>query len=127
MKFWIFMLIMNLLIPFSLIIIGYKYKKNPPMKINKFHGYRTSMSMKNNETWIFAQKYHGKLCSSLGIIMLPISIISMLFIIKKDINTVGKIGGIICLLQLIVLILSIIPTEKALKKSFDSNGNKKIQ
>ena len=49
MKFWIFMLVMNLLIPLTMIIFGYIYNKKPPQKPKSkfaYSGYRTPMSMK---------------------------------------------------------------------------------
>ena len=54
MGFWIFMLIMNLLIPFTMIGFGRHFMRKAPQKINGIYGYRTTMSMKNRETWEFA-------------------------------------------------------------------------
>ncbi len=52
--FWIFMLIMLLLIPFSMFGLGMYFCKNIPKEINCIFGYRTSRSMKNQDTWKFA-------------------------------------------------------------------------
>ena len=41
---------------------------------------------------------------------------------KRQEDCVRSIGGIICGVQLIPLIGSILPTEIALKKNFDKNG-----
>ena len=49
--------------------------------------------------------------------MLPITVIFMLLVIGKNEDCVGSIGGIICGVQLIPLIGSILPTEIALKKN----------
>ena len=73
MEFWIFMLIMDLLLPF----------------------------------------------------MLPITVIFMLLAIGKNEGCVGSMGGIICGVQLIPLIGSILPTEIALKKNFNKNGTRR--
>lgn len=59
------------------------------------------------------------------LILLPISIITMIFVFKKTENVIGSIGGILCGIQLIPLIGAIIPTEKALKNTFDKAGNKR--
>lgn len=59
MLFWIFMLVMNLLIPISMIGFGKLFMKTTPKEINGLFGYRTSMSMKNKDTWIFAHHYCG--------------------------------------------------------------------
>ena len=61
MGFWIFMLIMDLLLPFTMIGFGRYFMKKAPKEINSVFGYRTSMSMKNKDTWEFAHKYCGDL------------------------------------------------------------------
>ena len=70
MGFWIFMLIMDLLIPFTMIGFGYIFLKKAPKNINTLFGYRTTMSMKNKDTWEFAHKYCGKLWYVWGMILL---------------------------------------------------------
>lgn len=122
MGFWIFMLIMDLLIPFTMIGFGKSFLKNPPKEINAVFGYRTTMSAKNKDTWIFAHKYCGKIWFICGLILLPISIIVIAMVFGKPEDTVGTVGGVLCGIQMIPLIGSIIPTEKALGKTFDKNG-----
>lgn len=124
MGFWIFMLIMNLLIPVTMIGFGNYFVKNPPKEINSVFGYRTPMSMKNTETWAFAHHYCGKLWLAIGWIMLIISILAMILIIGEENSVVGKFGGIINGIQLVFLVGSIFPTERALKKNFDRYGNR---
>lgn len=51
MGFWIFMLMMNLLIPLSMIGFGWMFLKSPPKEINAVFGYRTRRSMLNPDTW----------------------------------------------------------------------------
>ena len=124
MGFWIFMLIMDLLIPLVM-IVGGKLMAKVPKKINYFYGYRTAMSMKNQETWAFAHKHCGRNWFRVGLVMLPLSVIAMLFLIDKDTDTVGIWGGILCVVQTLALIASIFPTEKALRQTFDNDGNLK--
>ena len=81
MGFWIFMMVMELLIPLIMIIFGKLFSKKAPKKINYFYGYRTSMSMKNKDTWEFAHKYCGRLWLKIGYIMFAISFIIMLFVL----------------------------------------------
>ena len=123
--FWIFMLIMDLLLPFTMIGFGRYFMKKAPKEINSVFGYRTSMSMKNKDTWEFAHKYCGKVWYVCGMVMLPITVIFMLLVIGKSEDCVGSMGGIICGVQLIPLIGSILPTEIALKKNFDKNGTRR--
>ena len=42
-----------------------------PKKINHIYGYRTAMSMKSNETWVFAHPYFGKWWFTIGLFLLP--------------------------------------------------------
>ena len=126
MGFWIFMLCMVLLVPLIMLFFGLYFKNKSPKEINSLFGYRTTMSMKNKDTWEFAHHYCGRLWLVLGMIMLPLSVIPMLFFINQDIDVVGIAGGIIEGIQVVVLLISIFPTEKALKKTFDENGNRRI-
>ncbi len=70
MWFWWFMFCCDILTPIVMIIYGRMMWKHPPKKINGLSGYRTSRSMKNMETWIFAHKYCGKLWWIIGWITL---------------------------------------------------------
>lgn len=42
-------------------IVGLIYKSFPPKNINYIYGWRTSLAMKNQETWKEAQKYGANL------------------------------------------------------------------
>lgn len=123
--FWFFALICDLLIPCIMIGFGSFFSKKAPKKINMTFGYRTSMSMKNRETWEFAHKYIGKLWFWLGFIVLVPSVAVLLVAFGEEAETVGNISMIICFVQLAALIGSIIPTEAALKKTFDQSGRRK--
>ena len=125
MGFWIFMLVMNLLIPFTLIGFGLLFTYKPPKKIGYLYGYRTSMSMKNLNTWKFAHYYIGKLWNILGWVLLLISTLVMIYLFNKDENTIGYISILLMGLQMVFLIGPIIPTEIALNKTFDKEGNYK--
>ena len=127
MGFWFFMLVMVLLFPAIMILMGRYFMKTAPKEINYIFGYRTNMSMKNKDTWEFAHKYIGKLWFYLGLLLVPITVIPMLFVIGGSEDVVGTVGSIICTVSLIILIIPIIPTERALKKTFDKDGNRKAE
>ena len=124
MGFWAFMTAMNLLLPFIMIAIGHVFSKRPPKEINHLAGYRTSMSMKNKDTWDFAHHHCGKIWQITGLCMLVPSALVMLFFIGKDIKEVGNFGSVVMGVQTVILIGSIIPTEIALRKNFDKDGNR---
>ena len=115
----------NLLVPILIIVCGFILYKYPYKKINDIYGYRTGSSKKNKETWKFAQKYCGALWIKLGVILLVISFLVQYCILKYIPSSAEMVGYIICTLQVIIIIVSIIPVEKALKKNFDKDGNKK--
>jgi putative membrane protein len=121
------MLVMNLLTPLVMIIYGRVFEKKPPkIARSKFaFGYRTVMSMRNEETWEYAHRFFGKLWFRFGIAVGLISIIVLFFFIGKDKDTVGFAGMIICYVQLVAMLLPVIPTELALRRRFDKNGNRK--
>ncbi|MCI7444931.1 MAG: hypothetical protein MSA78_01135 [Solobacterium sp.] len=50
--------------------------------------------------------------------------ISFLIYILFDVNEIVSI--VIALIQTFLLLLSIIPVEKALKKTFDDDGNRRV-
>lgn len=125
MGFWMFMLATNLLIPVIMIGIGWYFLKKPPKKINPLFGYRTTRSMKNAETWAFAHQTCGKIWVRWGWAVLVVSVIPMLAVLGKDEDTIGWVSTVICLLQLIPLLCSIVPVERALKKTFDESGNRR--
>ena len=125
MGFWIFMLIMVLLIPLTMIFFGWLLFRKTPKEINYVYGYRTKRSMMNEETWRFANQYFGKVWYLCGLISAPLSVMAITLVLGKGTETVGTIGGIITMLQMIPLVGAIIPTEIALKKNFDENGRRK--
>ena len=118
MGFWLFMAICSILVPMSMVGIGWLFRNKAPDDINRVYGYRTQKSMQSKEAWAFAHKYIGKLWLVCGLIMLPVSIAVMLFVMGEDVDTVGAAGGILVGVQIIIMAGTIIPTERALKKLF---------
>ena len=125
MWFWFFMLFSNMLISIIMIIFGAMFSKTSPGEINDYFGYRTKMSRKNNDTWEFAHKYFGKIWLKWGIIMAPITVAAMLPTIGMNDDTIGIIGGIISVIQMVAIFITIAITERALKKTFDEDGNRR--
>lgn len=126
MGFWVYMLVMALLVPFTMIGFGRYFRSKAPKEINAVFGYRTSMSMKNHDTWEFAHKYCGKIWYICGWILLPVTIIAMIPFLGQEIDKVSLAGSVILGIQIIPLVGSIVPTELALRKNFDKNGNRRI-
>jgi uncharacterized membrane protein len=108
-----------------MVVFGKIFSKKSPKEINMLFGYRTSMSMKNKDTWDFAHKYCGKLWYLMGIIMLPLSVVVMVFCLNDEKNKIGIYSIIILIVQTIVMIFSIVMTERELNKIFYKDGNRK--
>ena len=125
MGFWIFMFIMVLLIPLTMIFFGWLLFRRTPKEINYVYGYRTKRSMMNEETWRFANQYFGKVWYLCGLISAPLSVIAIAIVFGKEPGTMGTVGGIITMLQMLPLIGAIVPTESELKKNFDENGKRR--
>ena len=125
MGFWIYMLCIGLLFPAIMLLMGRYFMKTAPKEINYIFGYHTNISMKNKDTWEFAHKYIGKLWFRFGWILVPITIIPMLFVLGKSEDIIGTVGAVVVVVDLIILISAIFPTEMALKKTFDKEGNRK--
>lgn len=125
MGFWIYMTVMGMLIPVTMLVFGIRFSRGAPENINSVFGYRTAMSMKNRDTWEFAHRHCGRIWRACGLILLPVSAAPMLFVLGGSEDAVGAVGGIISGVQLVVLIGSIFPTERALKKNFDENGGRR--
>ena len=126
MTFWFFMLFFCFLTPAIMIGFGSYFKKGKPEEINIAFGYRSSMSMKNQDTWLFAHLYCGKLWYILGWILFPLSLTAMLCVIGREENVVGGVSGIIILVQVVPLLGTIYFVEKALKKHFHKDGSRKM-
>lgn len=124
MGFWIFLTICNLMIPILMIVIGKVFINHPPKKVNGIYGYRTSRSMKNQDTWNFAHLYCGKLWWKIGWIMLPLSVIGMLPAIGKNDNMAGGWGAVVITAECIAMLMTIFFVERALAKKFDIGRNR---
>lgn len=118
MGFWIFMVCMNLLIPLAMVIFGVVFLRWPPREINGVFGYRTARSMASQAAWDFAHAYMGKLWLRVGAVMMVLSVPAMLPCMGKSENMVGLWGGAVALVECVIMLLPIIPTERALKRQF---------
>ena len=123
--FWTLMLLTAITCPLIMLLFGAIYKRSAPKKINRFSGYRTAMSMKNIDTWTFAHKYIAKLWLVWGAILIVPSVIPMLFVIGKSDDVISIVATIVCFVDLSVMMATLIPTEIALNKNFDKDGNRR--
>ena len=117
----------SVLIPALMLLFGWLFLRRPPRRINSIYGYRTARSMQNQETWEFAHQACGKIWFRAGAIMLPLSLLAMLPALDRDVEAVGIWCIPVVGVQLAVLVGSIFPVERALKRNFDQFGGRKEQ
>lgn len=122
MWFWWFMLTFDLLIPLLMIVFGRMMWKHAPQKINGIVGYRTKRSMRNMDTWKFAHDYCGRLWWKIGWIILPISAIVHFPMYHSSDDEIGTMGGILCTIQCVALLVPVFFTERALKRKFEDEA-----
>lgn len=92
----------------------------PPAKVNSLYGYRTLMSMKNQDTWREGNRFSSRLMAGIGFGDLFIGIL-MTFVDHG--SGVGMISGI--LIIVVSAFLVVIITEQHLKKIFDNEGKRR--
>ena len=85
--FWVFLLMVCLVIPGIMIVFAGDFIRGGN-KIDKFYGYRTKMSMKNNETWRFAHTFCGNLWKRWGKFMLKSTLFVMAAILAFAITSI---------------------------------------
>lgn len=125
MKFFIFVFCCNIIYPFIMIICGGLLWKHYPKKPNSIIGYRTSRSMKNDETWAFAQVDCGKRMFKVGIILLLPFVLCQLPFINVDKKILTALELVFLVVGLTVIIVTAFITEKRLKQSFTDEGQRK--
>ena len=108
----------HLLIGPLMILISYIFAKYPPKKINDFYGYRTQRSMRNQDCWDFANRHCIHLMWKTSLLTCLVQAIGLIFTNEG----VALLTATIVLVA--TLIYSVYLTEKALKNTFDKEGNR---
>ena len=110
------------LLPLVMVICGMSYTKRGPKKITRLQGYRSKMSMKNRETWDFAHKNLGDMWFKLGAPLLAVTSVVSLLVFRESTEQITTWCCVIFVIQLVIMVLPVAYTEKALKENFDENG-----
>ena len=122
---WVFLLVCNLLAPAAIIGVGWLFKTNPPRKINSGFGYRTNRSMKNQDTWDFAQLYSGKVCWMTGWVMSLLVVLGQaLTLLCPTVESMNNWSLVVMAAEVVMLLAIIFPVERALKRNFDKDGKR---
>ena len=92
-------------------LAAFLHKRFPPKQINSFYGYRTRKSMKNIESWNFAQSLSSKKMKNMSFHMIGLGLI--MSFVKLEILLSLWIG-ITIVISMVVLV--IFQNENELKK-----------
>lgn len=123
--FWLYMFVITLLIPLMMIFLGKSFIDHPPKNINSFFGYRTALSKKNQDTWRFAHKHCGTIWMRSGMCLLPVVLFFMLPARSFPMEEVAVRAVLTAGVEVLTLVGSCIPTQIALKRTFDAQGRRK--
>ncbi len=118
MWIWWLMLACDLIVPVTMILVGRMMRRHAPKEINMTFGYRTKRSMQNEETWKFAHDFCGRLWWKTGWVLGAVTVIFQIALIRSDENTISSWGIGVMLVQTAVMLLTILPVERALKRTF---------
>lgn len=111
------------LLPLVMVLVGMRYAKKPPKRINRLSGYRTRRSMRNWDTWSFAHMYLGDLWFKVGVPLLAItSVVSLVVFRTEEESKLVFWCYVVVAIQLLLMLIPVYYTEKALKERFDEKG-----
>lgn len=99
-----------------------RFPKHP----NETFGYRTARSMRNGETWAFAQKLRGRPAVRFGLAAFALSSAAVIFLRTTPAERfISRLVGLM-LLESLLPPCTIPPVERTLKKAFDEHGRRKM-
>jgi len=121
----VFSLFMTALLSLTMIGFGMVFLKKPPKTINAVYGYRTRMSSINEDTWSFAHQYSGSVWIRSGALSLLLSL-PVIFLLSNSPHYEDYM--LILFYFQMAALLAVIPiTERALRRTFDKEGNRRIE
>ena len=123
-SFWLYFTIVEMVIPIAMICIGFRMSRKPPEDMKSAIAYRTKRAKLNRETWDFANNHCGKIWYMLGIALMVLTLAVMKECKGETDETLATIAFTVVLIQIISVVISMLPTEMALKRNFDSKGNR---
>ncbi|WP_214072264.1 SdpI family protein [Mucilaginibacter sp. dw_454] len=106
-------------------LIGLIMYKFPPKKINKWYGYRTDSSMKNQQTWDEANRYSALLMAKTGLIVIVIGIAITTIVnclISSEQMRTGLLLGLHIFSGLVPVVIVLTKTESHLDNTFNKNN-----
>ena len=102
-----------------ILLLGSVFSFFPPKKINRWYGYRTPRSMRNQETWNVANRFSGWLMIIAGMLGMNAGL-SCKYLIAPPADIITTI-----VVQLVALAFMIYLTERRLADLFDAKGERR--
>ena len=112
-------------LPVICFVFGIILHKHEPKQINYLFGYRTARSMKNDDTWRFANNLLGRIWLWGGAVLIVVSAAAMLLMKAFAPDTLEITAELSALVQTALMLISIFPVESALKKRFSNDGSRR--
>ncbi len=122
MFFWWYMLVCVLICPLAMMFGGRLMWKHCANGKPGAVGYRSRRSVASREAWRFANEDCGRRWWRWGCALLIPSVVAMLPVYGADDGTVGIMGGIVAMIDCVIILLTILPTETALRRKFDNKA-----
>lgn len=123
MGFKVAMALAVYVIPGIMVFFGGLMLDHPPKTINAAYGYRTTMSMKNQDTWDYAQAACAKRWRRWGRVLALITLIVLFFALRRP--TFADVLGIYTAFETAFLLASVAATEMDLRRTFDEKGERR--
>lgn len=111
----VFFWIVDLQIPFMMIVVGLIFRKWIPKEINSVTGYRTKRSMSSQEAWEYANRRFAVLWLKIGCLLFALIVLFKLLFPFNPAN----LSLIINLFVIAIMLLSTLIVERELKKKFN--------
>ena len=123
MGFKVFMAFGVLLIPGIMIFFGRTMRDHPPKTINAAYGYRTTMSMMNQDTWDYAQAACAKRWRKWGRVLALITLVVLIVALRRPGGE--DFMGYYTAFEVAFLLASVAATEIDLRRTFDQKGDRR--
>lgn len=114
------LLVLNFIIPFVMIFVGYILKRHPAKDMTSGNGYNTPTSRKSQEHWNYAQSIAPDNFIRTGKILGIVEFVLCVFLILLNVSVYPTVfTGII--VGIVFLILAFYKTETGIKRRFSDD------
>ena len=116
------LLILNLIMPFVMILVGYHLKKHPVLDMSTHNGYNTSVSRRSQEHWDYAQSIAPDIFLSLGKVLLAVETVLSIVLLLFRIPVYISVAAGMCI-GVAFLVFGFYKTDSKIKGKFHNGSN----